>query len=347
MISDSRFAPLPSELKRRRLLAEHEAVAGVVWRDDCPPDVGRKISGLIPRLTNREVSVYRAADDHRIVGSSSGVTEVLSQQSLGGEGDDNERLDAVAAVVYAFVHLAAYGEEESDDPWDRRYEQEPRYEADRFVDSVNDTLLAARVEWHFSEGHFVQRGNSVLYTEVVKPASILLDNHPKFVKASAGFQAAITRLSEGKPDVAITDAASALQEFFRALGVKGNSVSDQLVDAEKRKLITPYDYQLLKPFTGWVNADRSNRGNAHNYREGDVSKADAWLAVHVAGALMIRLSNEEPRDILAARAKRDAEAAAAKEAEEERLRVEAAARVAASSAEPWNTPGNFSDDTPF
>jgi membrane protein involved in colicin uptake len=99
----------------------------------------------------------------------------------------------------------------------------------------------------------------------------------------------------------------------------------------------------------WVNSDRSDRGNAHRYRESDATKADAWLAVHVAGALMVRLSNEEPRDIIAAREKRMADAAAAK-AEEERLAAEtlAAEQAARSSMNDlWGTPSNYNDETPF
>ncbi len=113
-----------------------------------------------------------------------------------------------------------------------------------------------------------------------------------------------------------------------------------------------YDRSLLKPIVDWVNSDRSDRGNAHRYRESDATKADAWLAIHVAGALMVRLSNEEPRDIIAARDKRVADALAVKEEEERRVAAEDAAEAAARSAatEQWNSPwsaGNYTDETPF
>ncbi|KQQ26897.1 hypothetical protein ASF54_13225 [Frondihabitans sp. Leaf304] len=209
---------------------------------------------------------------------------------------------------------------------------------------VNDFLLAARVEWHFDEGHFTPRGNSVLYAEVVKPASVLLDADPKFLSASAGFQAAITRLAENKPDVAITDAASSVQEFFRSLDVQGNSISNQLDNAQKAGVITAYDRHLLKPIVDWTNSDRSERGNAHHHREGDASKSDAWLAVHVAAALMVRLSNEEPRNILRARDKRQAEAAAAEKAEEVARHAQAQAAQVQSDA--WRT-STYDDETPF
>ena len=349
MSLDSRFEPLPSELRRRRLLAESEAQFGVVWRDDCPPEVGRKIVALLLHLTNKSWMVYKTADDHRLVSSERGINEFSTEDTLKGKGNDSDRLDALAAVVYSFASLSVTDNEEVEDGWNHSYSP-PRYDLDTFIETVNDILLGARIEWHYTDGHFTQRGNSVLYADVVKPASILLDSDPKFAKASSGFQAAITRLSENKPDVAITDAASAVQEFFRALGVTGNSISDQLNAAQKAKVITAYDRSLLKPFTDWVNSDRSEKGNAHHHREGDVSKSDAWLAVHVAGALMVRLSNQEPRDIIAAREKRDAEvAAAAAKAEQDRIAKEA--ELAAASQVPfndvWNTPSSYNDETPF
>lgn len=162
---------------------------------------------------------------------------------------------------------------------------------------MNDRLLGGRVEWHFYDGRFIHAGNRVMHANVVEPASILLDSNPRFGKAASAFGAALDRLSEDENSVAITDAAVAVQEFFRALGVEGNSISDQVNAAQKLKLITEYDRHLLKPVVDWTNADRSKLGKPHYFRDGDISKADAWLMIHVAGALMVRLSGEEPRDL--------------------------------------------------
>lgn len=319
-MTDNLYSPLPSELRRRRKLAEEEAAVGVTWRDDCPADVGRKVHALVTHYAERPGRVFDRADAHRSIGSSSGLSDYLTAEVLGqgqaGDGDGDERLDALAAVVYAYVWLSDndYTQMITGDDYERRI----IYRPEEFVEAVNDILLAARIEWHFEDGRFTQRGNSVLHADVVKPASVLLDSDTRFGKASAAFQTAINRLSENHPDAAITDAGTAVQEFFRALDVNGNSLSDQLNVAQKAGIISTYDRTLLKPFTDWLNADRSTRGNAHHHNEGDVTKGDAWLAVHVAGALMVRLSNEEPRDILAAREKAEQEAreAAVAKAEE-------------------------------
>lgn len=345
-VSDNRFLPLPSEIRRRRLLSEKEATEGVQWKDDCPGQLGRKIVAILPLMTNATWRVYAGADSRRLFASDTSVNEFSTEDTLSGRGTDTDRLDCVAAVVYSFVRLSETDQEEV---WNGGA-YPPEYDVEAFTNAVNDILLAARIEWHYSEGEFVQRGNSVLHAEVVKPASILLDSNPKFARASAGFNTAITRLSENKPDVAITDAAVAVQEFFRALGIEGNSISDQLNAAQRAKIITINDRALLKPILDWTNADRSNRGNAHHHRQGDATKADAWLAIHVAGALMVRLSNEEPRDILAAKAKRDAEAKAKLDDVERKVREETeAARLAAQPCtnDVWNTPSNDSDEMPF
>jgi len=101
-----------------------------------------------------------------------------------------------------------------------------------------------------------------------------------------------------------------------------------------------YDRQLLKPIVDWVNSDRSDRGNAHHHRDGDVLRADAWLAIHVAGALMVRLSNQGLRDIPAARAKREQDAA-------EKARAQRSAAAPPSSSFDENPSSRFDDSVPF
>lgn len=347
MSADNRFAPLPSELRLRKLLESREQQTGVQWSDSCPAPVGTKIRAALNMLTDVPERVLSEADRRRGYASDGAHFTCPAKESLGGVGDDVERLDCVAAVVYAFVWLAendgAHVEawnEYGDNSW-----EPPRYDINEFVGVVNDILLHGRVEWMYQDDKFQERGNSVLHAEVIRPTTILLDSDPKFRKASSGFQTALNRLSDNKPDVAITDAVSAVQEFFRSLGIDGNSISDQLDAAARAKVISSSDKKILKPLVDWSNADRSTRGNAHHSREGDVSKADAWLALHVAGALIVRLSNQEPRDIVAAREKRDDEAKRA--AEERLLRDAEAERTAAPPQGPWDKPYDFSADTPF
>jgi len=262
---------------------------------------------------------------------------------LRGEGGDVARLDALAAIVNAFVWLAQHDKEPADSGYGVQPGTVPEYNLDAFMEVLNDRLLYSRVDWVFEDDRFQERGNYLLHSELLRPATILLGDDPTYKTVSDAFQSALTRLSKGETDVALTQAATALQEFFRALGVEGNSVSDQLDKAQRAKVISGADRSLMKPLIDWVNADRSDRGNAHRHREGDVTKADAWLMMHVVAALMVRLSNKEPRDIIAAREKREAaELAAHKEAAER-----AAAAPVALHREPWEEVQAHPDDTPF
>lgn len=335
---DTRFDPLPSEVRRRRVQAATELESGISWVDGCPTSVGVEVMVAMESLTNVADRVLASADQrlgiHR-------VETWASADKLRGEGDDEGRLDALAAIVNAFVWLAETDEEWVDSGYSNRADYEPTYDAETFIEVVNDRLLHARVDWLFEDGRFQERGNYVMHSEVLRPATVLLADDPALTKASAAFQSALTRLSKGETDVALTEASTSLQEFFRALGVDGNSVSDQLNKAQQSKLISKADRSLMKPLIDWVNADRSERGNAHHHRAGDVSKADAWLMMHVVGALMVRLSNREPRDIITAREQREAQATAEREAQEQRERE---AAEAAPAVEPWS---QFGSDTPF
>lgn len=273
----------------------------MAWIDGCPVTTGRKIYKLLCQSTNAPGRVLDRADAYRAINSADGETDAYAYEVLTGDFDDSERLDVVAAVLYEFDWLAENDRESvggEAEAWKGSSSPSaaPWYDVASFIETVNDLLLGARVDWHWDRSEFRPRGNSQLHAEVVRPAAVMLSENPKFAKASAGFETALTRLAENKPDVAVTDAASAVQEFFRALGVKGNSLPDQVNAAQRTGVLSAPDRHLLKPLSDWLNADRADHGNAHHHREGEVTRADAWLAIHVAGALMVRLSNEEPRD---------------------------------------------------
>lgn len=339
---DNRFEPLPSEIRRRKAQAVREAETGVEWLQGCPVLAGRAIHDAVLALTNAPQRVFHEADK-RFGPNEDPNGESLTDWMLRQSDRDESRLDAVAAVLYAFLRLS---ESDSESVAWQGYEA-PRYDPDALIEVINDQLLHNRVEWVVEDKRLQERGNSVLHSAVVRPVTALLDSSPNWAVASRAFQTALDRLSESKPAVALTDAATALQEFFRALGANGNSLSDQLNDAERQKVVSATDKKLLKPLVDWVNSDRSTRGNAHHFRDDDASKADAWLMIHVVGAVMVRLSNREPRDIVAAHEKREADAAAARE-EQARLEREAAqAVVAVQPADPWLAPGRFGADTPF
>ncbi|MFF2486255.1 hypothetical protein ACFVSU_07650 [Microbacterium sp. NPDC058062] len=342
---DTRLDPLPSELRRRREQARWELENGIIWIDGCPTTVGVEVIAAVETFTNMPRRVLAMADQR--LGEEDDRTWV-SAERLRGQGDEETRLDALAAVVNAFVWLASHDDVPEDSGYGNRPDIEPEYDQAAFIALVNDRLLHARVDWLFEDGRFQERGNYVMHSEVLRPATILLGDDPVFKTASDAFQSALTRLSKGETDIALTQAATALQEFFRALDVEGNSVANQLDNAQRAKVISGADRSLMKPLIDWVNADRSDRGNAHRHREGDVTKADAWLMMHVVGALMVRLSNREPRDIIAAREKREADAERASNEAASLARESTGIDTPSRTSEPWDAPTDrYGDDTPF
>ncbi|WP_131798118.1 hypothetical protein [Clavibacter tessellarius] len=285
---------LPSEMLRRRRQAEEEANTGISWKQGCSATIGRKIFAFLPSVTNATDRAYARADKFRLTSSDSGQFAEASYLALRGDGDELERLDIVAAIYYALVELKAT----DDDPVTTAFGWEPpEYDAESYVLYANDLLLSGRVDWEFSDGSLIPRGDGFLHVQVVSPAMQMLNQNPTYVVALRAFQSALDALGSNQPADAITKTATALQEFFRAMGVRGNSISDQLSEAARRNIITSADRKLFTPYVDWTNADRSLHGSAHFHRDGEVTRSDAWLALHVVAAVMVRLSTGEPRAV--------------------------------------------------
>ncbi|PZE27147.1 hypothetical protein [Curtobacterium sp. MCBD17_028] len=328
-----RFKPLPSQILRAKALEEEERVRGVQWRNTVSVPLARRIYALATRLTSNESALWRAVTDLMEVGSPNEDGEQRDVFSVmhGEAGSEMMRLDVVGALGYAFDELAfAVAEETSG--WNALPFDPPSdwYDNRAFKTTVNRMLLEERVEWQFDGRDFVQRGNSVLHSEVIKPVTLLLDSDPRWQSASKGYSDAITELSHGRTSRALTIASSALQDFLRTLGATKDtqSAEKQVAYLQRQGLLEGYDMNLLKPLLSWVNADRSQRGEAHT-NETEPDRADVWLMLTVVGALMVRLSGQEPRSIeQAARVRRGEEAALAEGAEpseQERFAADAAA----------------------
>ncbi len=59
--------------------------------------------------------------------------------------------------------------------------------------------------------------------------------------------------------------------------------------ARKKGVLAPHDATLaagIEKIIDWVCADRSETGDAHNAKP--ATRDDAWFAVHVVGALILR-----------------------------------------------------------
>lgn len=135
-----------------------------------------------------------------------------------------------------------------------------------------------------------------MHSATIEPTVNLLVDR-RYERAQAAVGEALKELQNRKPDDAITDAGTALQETLTELGCQGNALGPLIADARKRGLLAGHDEKLTEgilKFLDWASADRSNKGDAHTYS--DATNDDAWLTVHVVGALIRRLASDVPRE---------------------------------------------------
>lgn len=161
-----------------------------------------------------------------------------------------------------------------------------------FTNSVNEVLDDDDIAYQLVDDKIVPRDSMVLHAKVVQPALSLLRENTTLAGVEKAFQNALSEMKPGgDPADAITDAATALQEMLQAAGATGNALGPLLMSARRKGLLGPHDSKLsegVEKIGEWLSAERSIRGDAHRGAS-DADRADAWLAIHVAGALIARL----------------------------------------------------------
>jgi hypothetical protein len=165
-----------------------------------------------------------------------------------------------------------------------------------FQETVATALREHRLSYDFINGEMVEFSSRELHEAVTAPALRLLAGRKDLGNVENAYLEALDQLSRGKTGNAITDAGRALQEALSALGCDGNALGPLIGSARKNGLLAGHDSPMadaLEKVMHWVSADRSEMGDAHV--EKDASPEDAWLIVHVVGALILRLTQGSPR----------------------------------------------------
>jgi hypothetical protein len=165
----------------------------------------------------------------------------------------------------------------------------------QFTREVNEVLAQERVGWELIDGRMIEIHSKELHVAAVEPALRLL-HRAGFAGADKAYRDALEELAAGKASDAITDAGTALQETLTALGCEGNQLGDLIRSAKKKGLLAPHDdpmTQAIDRLLNWVAADRSQMGDSHMATA--PTREDAWLIVHVVGALIVRLASGAPR----------------------------------------------------
>jgi hypothetical protein len=167
--------------------------------------------------------------------------------------------------------------------------------AEAFTGEVNVIFAQERVGWELIDGRMVEIHSKELHVAAIEPALRLL-HRSEYAKADKQYRDALDELAQGKASDAITDAGATLQEMLEALGCEGNQLGDLARSARKKGLLGAHDSPLVEAIEKtmhWVAADRSEMGDAHHATQ--ATREDAWLIVHVVGALIVRLASGQER----------------------------------------------------
>lgn len=164
-----------------------------------------------------------------------------------------------------------------------------------FTQTIQTILREHRVSFDLIDGRFIPFESREMHEKITVPVLTLLGGRSNLADIEIGYLAALEQIHLGQAASAITKAATALQEALTALGCSGNSLGPLAKSAESKGVITGYDKKLVD----WVSADRSKRGDAHSV--GPASVEDAWLVVHVVGALILRIVGGPLRGVQASR----------------------------------------------
>jgi hypothetical protein len=270
---------LPSQRKRRAARDAREAKGERLWLEEVPPAARVKIAGLWE-------AVQESSGDRQSF--ARGVGRILRMQ--GGHNvysTDSHELIRASSSELALDIIGAFCLHVSSHVLARRY-------SDEAESMINETLEDFCVAYRLVDHEVVPIESDELHADVVVPALRLLVGE-KFAKAHQAYVEAIKEIP-ASPSNAITDAGAALQETLTALGCQGNALGPLIADGRRRGVFAAHDATLtngLVSILSWASADRSEKGDGHHVT--DASRGDAWLMVHVVGALIVRLVDPEKR----------------------------------------------------
>jgi hypothetical protein len=245
------------------------------FQDACSEDMREKYAEVARGLILRDEGLPYLTDPYK-----NHQTDLLNFLLNGKDDMLPSAIEAIARVLTIPTHEMGGS-----------FSYSPRVDPEYFTDAANVVLREHRISFELIEGQMVPLKSQELHAAIVAPMLRLLSGRAGLGKVEAAYQDALGELAEGKPADAITDAATALQEALVARGCKGNALGPLAKSARSKGLFGPHDAvmtDMLHRMVDWVSADRSAKGDAHQVAQPSVE--DAWLTVHVVGALILRLA---------------------------------------------------------
>lgn len=292
---------LPSRARYLRERAEHERKNGVVWHEDFSELVRGKLFDAIEQSTDQFEMLERYVESYLREHSHDnqnvqGISGALMQDW--GYASTDQILDVLAATGMMLDRLQdeVIAEARSPEWFVENLVNVPTYDGTGYRRKANAIFVEFRIAWVFVDGQFIPRTGELMHTEVVAPLEAILTGKPEFASAERAYNEALSHLASGQPGAAITSASSTLQEVLRGMGAKGGDLNSLMNDAIYKGFLAKHDAKLnaaFKSIADWAVADRGSMGNAHWSSKG--GQDDAWLAVHIVGALVLRLAAEGER----------------------------------------------------
>lgn len=286
------------ERKRQKELAQREAAGEPLWTSELPTQTRLKLIHALNSVTESGDG-YHSWKGEPV---ETARTRVLRDEGLANlAGEVNAHSDLYKALQVAEVDLVMSLLEallvevaaQSDSSYGN-YEL-PQVRLAMFRNEVNEIFRADRIAAEFVGSEIVEFKSREMHVEVVVPTLQLLAAGREWANVENAYHKAIREIDDDPGD-AITDAGTALQEALLLCGAEGNSLGPLAKSAAKMGLLAPHDSAFadaVKKMIDWVSADRSETGDAHKI--GTENRDDAWFAVHVVGALILRLSQGRPR----------------------------------------------------
>lgn len=274
--------------KRQEELARREVAGEDLWTSNFDDRIRVRLVHLLRTTTNEE---YPLSEGDRLRAARAAILEEegLFFLEKPGASPSDQLEDVVFAVLRGDTDMVATIIEAVyralTDPRLNRFRTR---EAAEFGTTVRKLLAEHRVAFDFVDGQMVPFESREMHVAVVEPALKLLGGRRGWDQVERAYRKALEEIGTDPSD-AITDAATALQEALVHLGCEGHSLGPLGNDAAHRQIIRQHDRKLVD----WVSADRSTSGDAHNAKP--ATRDDAWFAVHIVGALILRLAGDAPR----------------------------------------------------
>lgn len=289
---------LYAERLRRKAQAAALAAGETKWSDQLDEDTRAKLSIAWDDRTDAPLRIMDRAYLTKFIERRSmrSILKALRPSDMRSTLFTNEDLlSLIEAEHEALLALAAEKKSQEEEPDSTAEYVTAGYVAEVAEDfraDVNHIFLARLVPLHLHHNsQLVEVESEEMHSTVVEPTLHLLHSQSRFADAESAYQNALKELRDHEAGDAITDAATALQDVLKALGCTGNTLGDLLSSARRSGLTKGNDTPLTESIgrtVNWVAAKR-NDGEAH-HGDPDVEMSEAWMVVHVVGALIIRLS---------------------------------------------------------